>query len=774
MERFLTINDWSIIEDGFHPEYNKITESVCSIANGRMGHRAAFEEKYSGNTDPSHYIAGIYNSVKDQACVQLNNLPEYTTQMVKAPNWIGIDVEVDGEVLDLATCKILDFRRELNMREGYLERTFRAQLPGGKEVEVSSLRFTSIADDELGAIRYAIMPLNFSGEITLTPYIDANHAAAEYNLQEKVWRDIDREVEPGAGFILSETEKTAFQVSTGMRLQLEKDGTGVETKVELINRDRYIANRLTAPVDEGEQLVLFKYAAVVSSEYYPPEKLALACNLALDRATQIGFAEMLDAQAAVWGEKWQDSDTVIKGDAAAQQAIRLNIFQLHQTYTGEDERLSISRNGFTGATYSGATYWDTEVFGLPFYLATAEPQVARNLLLYRYNLLPRAIENAQELGFTGGAALYPMGSLNGEECHTDKEIISSAIHRNGAVAFAIYDYIRYTGDTDYLQQFGLEVLIGISRFWAQRVNWSGKKNKYVLLEVTGPDEYARNVNNNWYTATIASWTLAYTLQALEQVKLTASTRYQELKETLNFDEAKETAQWQNIINNLYYPADEEKGIFLQHDNYLAKEPASVKDQAPNQQPLDQTCTEDRISPSSFIQPAEVLQGLFLFEENYDSDTIRRNFNFYESRAVHESALSAGIHAIVAAKIGHQEKAYEYFMRSARQDLDNLNDDTEAGCHITGMAGTWMAVVKGFGGMRVRNNHLHLHPVLPSTWQSFTFKIRFREHRLDITVSPSSVKILNQADKPLVFHLYGQEETIPANNISNFPSSPVPV
>ncbi|KAA5544806.1 glycosyl hydrolase family 65 protein [Adhaeribacter rhizoryzae] len=736
MKRYLTLNEWSLIEEGFYPEYNKITESVCSLGNGRMGHRASFEEKYSGETQPGHYVAGISD--------QNTGTSEYSNQLRNAPNWIGINVEIDGEELDLATCQVLDFRRELNMREGYLERTFQAQLPSGKTVEVSALRFTSIADDELGAIRFAIMPLNFSGAISLTPYIDAHVNTTNINTEQK-WQEIDREVEPGAGFIITETPNIPFQVCTGMRLQLEKDNAGVETTVALISQNNYIGNRLTATVNENEQLVLYKYAAVVTSENYPTEKLAIACNLALERAKQIGFAEMLDVQSAVWAEKWQLSDLVIKGDLAAQQAIRFNIFSLNQAYTGEDERLNISPSGFTGETYGDATTWPTEVYCLPFYLATTEPHVARNLLVYQYQHLPKAIENAQKSGFNNGAALFSESTLNGGENLDNLELIAAGIHRNGAIALAIYDYICYTGDTEYLYQHGLEILVGIARFGAQQVNWSEKKNKYELNP------------NNWYTNALAAWTLEYTLAALQEVKQTAPTRYEALKEILNFDEEKETANWLEISNKMYFPVDEEKGIFLPQDGYLE-----------NEQILE---TKPETNEQQIIPHPDVLEGLYFLEERYDLAAIRRNYDFYAARTGQKAASLLGIHAVLAAKLGYLEQAYDYFMRSARYNLDDYRHETEKSCDLTSMAGAWLAVVKGFGGMRVLNNQLYLNPIKPEQWQSYTFKIRFQGHLLDITVAQSTIKILNQDDQPFTFYLYGKAENIPANNIGSFKRQP---
>ena len=224
----------------------------------------------------------------------------------------------------------------------------------------------------------------------------------------------------------------------------------------------------------------------MSSENHPKEALMERCRNTIVAAVDKGFDQMMQEQAAAWMAKWEESDIIIEGDVAAQQGIRFNIFHLYQTYTGEDERLNIGPKGFTGEKYGGSTYWDTEAYCLPFYLATADQKVGRNLLVYRYKHLERAIENAEKLGFKDGAALYPMVTMNGEECHNEWEITFEEIHRNGAIAFAIYDYIRYTQDRHYLVEYGLEVLIGIARFWNQRVHFSTRKGKYVMHGVTRP------------------------------------------------------------------------------------------------------------------------------------------------------------------------------------------------------------------------------------------------------------------------------------------------
>ncbi|NND95673.1 MAG: glycoside hydrolase family 65 protein, partial [Flavobacteriales bacterium] len=444
-------------------------------------------------------------------------------------------------------------------------------------------------------------------------------------------------------------------------------------------------------------------------------------------------------------------------DVSAQQGIRFNIFQMNQTYTGEDERLNIGPKGFTGEKYGGSTYWDTEAYCLPFYLATAEKQVARNLLLYRYKHLRKAIENAEKLGFTNGAALYPMVTMNGEECHNEWEITFEEIHRNGAIAYAIHDYINYHGDEEYLIDYGLEVLIAISRFWSQRVNWSADKNKYVMLGVTGPNEYENNVNNNWYTSKMALWTLKYTKQGIAKYK--EDPRLDVLKDKLKFKE-QELENWKDILEKMYLPYDEKREVYLQQDGFLDKELIPVSELPEGAYPIHQNWSWDRILRSCFIKQADTLQGVYLFEDEFDEESMRRHFDFYEPMTVHESSLSPCVHSILAAKLGRMDKAYEMYMRTARLDLDDYNNDTKDGCHITSMAGTWMAFAKGFAGMRVKNGRLQFSPFLPEHWSGYAFKIKFREKLLTINVSRDGVVIENLSDGDLSLELF--DKTVEVN------------
>ncbi|WP_284445130.1 glycosyl hydrolase family 65 protein, partial [Pedobacter sp. B4-66] len=398
---------------------------------------------------------------------------------------------------------------------------------------------------------------------------------------------------------------------------------------------------------------------------------------------------------------------------------------------------------------------------IPFYLSTAPEEVAKNLLVYRYKQLDKAIENGAKLGFIDGAALYPMVTMNGEECHNEWEITFEEIHRNGAIAFAIFNYIRYTGDESYLAQYGLEVLIGVARFWKQRVNWSADKNRFVMLGVTGPNEYENNINNNWYTNKLAAWCLRYTIEASAVVKQIAPKEYKKIVAKTRLEEEKEFSDWTAVADQMYYPYDAKADVFLQQDGFMDKEQILVKDLPAEDRPLNQKWSWDRILRSCYIKQADVLQGMYFFEDDYDLETLRKNFNFYESRTVHESSLSPCVHSILAAKLNDEEKAYEFYLRTARLDLDDYNNDTEDGLHITSMAGTWMSIVEGFAGMRVRNGQLIFNPFVPKAWNYFSFSIGFRGVQLKVKITADQVRIINGSNQILEITIFNQSYTFPS-------------
>ena len=752
-------NEWLIVENGFHPELNRESESIFSIGNGYMGQRANFEEKYSGDSLKGSYVAGVYYPDKTRVGWWKNGYPDYFAKVLNAPKWIGIDISVNGRPLDLATSRILSFKRVLNMKEGYLDRSFILDVSGNKSLEFNVRRFLSMAEPDAGVIRYSVRSIDFDGKLEYTVYLDSDVKNEDTNYGQKFWKEVTRDISAGTGVLIARTMKTDFHVATGMCYDFKVNGKHISVTPTLINRSKYVANSFKIKVSQGDELTLVKYVSVLSSLNNQKKNLMDNVKERLVRISSTGYEKLFFEHKAEWGRIWAASDVVIEGDVAAQQAIRFNIFHLNQTYTGKDERLNIGPKGFTGEKYGGGTYWDTEAFALPFFLKTADQNVPKNLLLYRYKHLDQSIKNAAKLGFKNGAALYPMVTLNGEECHNEWEITFEEIHRNGAIAYAIFNYLRHTGDTDYMADYGAEVLIGISRFWNQRATWSEKRKKYMILGVTGPNEYENNINNNWYTNTLAVWTLKFTISNIEEIRKTTPDKYDKIVARTKFDFVKETGQWKKIISDLFMPSDKNRKVFLQQDGFLDKEIMPATSIPSDERPINQHWSWDRILRSCFIKQADVLQGLYLFEEDHDVETIRCNFEFYEPMTVHESSLSACVHSILASWIGNIDKAYELYLRTARLDLDDYNHEVGDGLHITSMAGTWLAIVEGFGGMRIHNNKVLFKPLIPRKWKSYSFHARFRGILFEFTVTHSELVIRNLSDKSLNLMISGHEYVV---------------
>jgi maltose phosphorylase len=751
MKDYIVHHPWEIVEDRFHPEYQRITESLMSLGNGRMGQRGNFEENYSGDTFSGNYVAGIYYPDKTRVGWWKNGYPDYFAKVLNSANWIGLDIFAGNRQLDLHAMDIQAFDRRLNMQEGILKRSFTASFSDGVQVKAQVERFCSMADDECGAIRYELSFPDYAGSVSVFSQLDFDVVNEDSNYDEKFWEEVERREDNGLLQIMARTRKLDFHVCAGIFTRFYKNGEEITPDFPPVNeRTNFMECMLSVDVAPGDTLVIEKYAAVLASINYDKASLMQQGRQRLEDIAAKGYDTMKQEQVLAWKHRWDLSDIQIDGDVAAQQGIRFNIFQLQQTYTGKDKRLNIGPKGFTGEKYGGSTYWDTEAYCLPFYLSTAEQEVAKNLLIYRHNHLEKAIENAEKLGFSHGAALYPMVTMNGEECHNEWEITFEEIHRNGAIAYAIYDYIRYTGDDAYLHSHGMDVLTGIARFWAQRVNFSEEKQQYVMLGVTGPNEYENNVNNNWYTNYIARWCLRYAAESAASVARENPGAYQALHLS-----NEETLHWLEVAEKLYLPYCDKRKVFLQQDGFLDKELMPVARLDKKHLPLNQNWSWDRILRSCFIKQADVLQGLYFFEEDFTTDEIRRNFDFYEPMTVHESSLSPCVHVILASMLGYREKAYEMYLRTARLDLDDYNNDTEDGCHITSMAGTWMAVVKGFGGMRVVDHALSFKTFLPEQWKGFRFKVIFRGAMLQLEVSAEKTRVDLLNDVPADLILEGK-------------------
>lgn len=762
MKKFLKTDEWNVIEESFHADNLRAFESIFSLGNGRLGQRGNFEETYSSDTLQGSYLAGISFLDKTRVGWWKNGYPNYFTRIPNAPNWSGIIVRLIDEELDLALWDIDSFERRLDMKEGISYRDFQVTSPKGHKLKVHVEHITSMANQNLCIIKYSVTSVNYEGKISLVPYINGDVKHETSNFNEKMWNILRAETTSEYAYLWTQTRHEDSQVCSCMTYQLFKNSKEITGNPIKIEKEKMTGFSIGADVKPGERVTLIKYTAVLSSLYYDRQLLVDEAVSESKKAKAIGWDALVNEHKKVWEDIWNETDVIIDGDPEAQQGIRFNIFQLNQTYRGDDPRLNIGSKGFTGEKYGGNTYWNTELCCVPFFLLSNPKDVARNLLLYRYNHLPKAIENAKKLGFSGGAALYPMVTINGDECHNEWEITFEEIHRNSIIAYAIMLYTTMTGNKEYVAHYGLEVLIAISRFWSQRVSFSQPKQKYVILGVTGPNEYENNVDNNWYTNYSCIQCLNVTLEYLEMIALEYPDEYARIRRKTSFDK-EETYRWKEIIDNMYMPEDKELGIFVQHDGYLDKELKTVQDIPTNERPINQHWSWDRILRSCYIKQSDVLLGLYLYYTNFDKEFIRRNFDFYEPRTVHESSLSPYLHSILASRVGYVDKAYNLFLHATRLDLDDYNNELEQGLHITSMAGGWLAIVRGFAGMQVLEGLMSFSPTIPQKWNSYTFKINFRERTLQLCINKRNIEVRLIKGQSLKIKVYEKEYILEENN-----------
>ena len=744
-------DEWNLIQKQLDTKNDDflIAESLTSLGNGYFGSRGNFEETYSGKMHQGTYNAGVWFPDKTKVGWWKNGYPQYFGKAINSLNFLTIRVFVNEQELDLHVFKPITFERTLDMFNGLLKRQFSVNI-NGIELKCTTERFYSISDPETAFIKYTVVP-DQACQIKFISVLDGNVWNQDSNHGEQFWMPVDAQiVGTNKQYNAIKTKANPF----GVDQYVVAAGAVVECSEPAATSDvspfktELVYQKDVAPT---EAFSIVKKVAILSTRHHLEKaiKKATLAKLKLLKTTTFALEEAKHAK--LWNKRWKMCDIKIEGDPASQQGIRFSLFQLFSTFYGEDPNFNIGPKGFTGEKYGGATYWDTEAYCLPTYLGVAPEYVAKSLLKYRYNQLPQAIANAKLLGLDG--ALFPMVTFNGVECHNEWEITFEEIHRNGAIAYAIYNYTNYTGDQTYLKTYGIEILLELAKFWASRVHLQKTKDLYMIHGVTGPNEFDNNVNNNWHTNLVAKWTLEYTLEMIAKLQISAA----KLKKH-GLTEADFT-KWKAINAKMYLPTDQELGIFVQHDGFLDKEFIAAKDLKPTDRPIVHNWSWDKILRSSCIKQADVLQGIYWFENDFSLEQIKKNYEFYEPYTVHESSLSSCIHAILAAKLNKMDDAFSFYQRSARLDLDNYNDDTKDGLHITSMAGSWMSIVHGFAGMRVVDGQLVFSPKLPQEWQGYAFNLYFRKHIINVKVNQAGAQFSLIKGQELTILVDGQAQTL---------------
>ncbi|MBD3343888.1 MAG: family 65 glycosyl hydrolase [Chitinivibrionales bacterium] len=768
-QKYFKVDPWAVVEKGFDPKRSRISESMFCLANEFMGTRGYFEEGYSGDHLIGNYFNCTYEGmdiVHDQLFKGMITKSEF---LPNAVDWLHTRIFIGNEQLDLAKSNFSGFKRKVDMKNGLLTREFIWTTKRGKKIKIVFQRFLSLVNRNMGCQRIELKPLNFSGTVKMIMGLDFSivHEIAEGWTQVEqegagsaqqgkcLWEVIKKGSAGGIYSIMGQTLESKLPLFSSFRINSE-----AKIKPERIEDDHRLGAVISLRVKEGQTAAVDKIAISYWEKGLTPAKVWSEGLKRAKAASKETFDNALKEQTDYWKKIWDVLDIEIEGDPELQQGLRFSLFQFHQNYIGGNERLNIPCKGLTAEVYYGWIFWDTETYCIPAYVFY-NPEAARKLLQFRYNTLSQAIQRATELGHKG--ARYPFCTINGQETcgtwqHGDLEI-----HVGLAVFYAIQLYARITGDKEFLYKEGIEMLLQISRYYADRGEYSPETGEFGLYGVMGPDEYHMMVNHNCYTNVMAKKLFEYTLDVAVEMKQKAKKKYKEIADKIGVDK-KELNSWKKMADKMKVPYDKKKDLYEQHDGYFDLPEVDVKSIPDEQIPIYHSWPYYKIFRYNMIKQPDFLMLPLFYSNDYSLKTKKKNFEYYESRCIHESSLSPSIHSILASELGKDTMAYNFFVYMARLDLDNYNRNSEQGLHITAMSGAWLNMVNGFGGMRTDGDVLSFNPSLPKQWKSYRFKVLYQGAKVEVSVDKKKCRFtVVEGDKAPVL-IYGKKHTVTSEGV----------
>lgn len=729
-------DDWDICETRFSSEINDKSETIFSIGNGYFGTRGTFEEEtevYHNGT----YINGFYETAPIVYGETAYGYAEKSQTMLNITNGKRIRLFIDGEPFNLSTGKIISYERKLQMKKGYLSRAVTWISPSGKEVEIRVKRIVSFKQRHLMAISYSVVLKDKSAQIRIISEIDGEVENKRAGDDPRIGSVIENRslqldecwVDKTKGLLRHHTEFSGLSIVCAMDNILISDSTyTVESSTDSIRGS--VCFELEA--SSNNKIELVKYVSYHTSDIENDKYLAQKGINSLSEAVQLGFKQIQKEQEEYLDRFWYISDIEIDGDPALQQSIRFNLFHLLQS-TGTDGFTSIAAKGLTGEGYEGHYFWDTEIYVLPFFIYSS-PEIARKLLEYRFSILDKARERATVMSQKG--ALYPWRTINGDEASAFFLAGTAQYHINADIAYGLKKYIDITGDYSILKWSGAEMLFETARLWADFGHFN-KNGKFCIDGVTGPDEYTALVNNNLYTNIMAREHLLFAHRISYELKESDSVGYSFLSGKIHLPMG-EVNNWKNIAESICIPFDKELGIHPQDDTFLTKERWDFEGIPKSKYPLllhfhPLVIYRYQVIKQTDLVLAEFLQGQFFSLEQKKSD-----FDYYDPLTTGDSSLSACIQGVMASEVGYHDKAYNYFQKTSRIDLDDINGNVRDGVHTASMAGTWISLVYGFGGMRDYDGKISFSPGIPDPWSRLKFKLTVRDTLLEVDISKDRV------------------------------------
>jgi alpha,alpha-trehalose phosphorylase len=703
------------------------------------------------------YVNGFYESWPIVYGEQAFGFAKTGQTIVNVPDSRVIKLYVDDEPFSLPTANLIEFERTLDMKNGTLDREIVWETPAGKRVRIRSRRLVSFEHRHLAAISYQVTVLNASAPVVISSELvteHVNHDAGGDPRRHRGFRG--RVLVPRKSYsrdhrmvLAHVTKNSKMSVACGVDHFFE---TACPYFSETSCQGESGKVVFSVKAKRGIPINLTKFMTYHTSRSAPPEELCERAERTLNRTQVIGFQQLLASQRRFVDDFWRRSDVEVEGDPAIQQAIRFNLFQVLQA-AGRAEGSGIPAKGLTGDGYEGHYFWDIEIYVMPF-LTYTMPRIARNLLSFRAGFLDKARMRAREVNQKG--ALFPWRTINGEEASAYYAAGTAQYHINADIIHALKKYVDATGDEEFLQGTGAELLVETARLWRDLGFFSKRrKGQFCINGVTGPDEYNTVVNNNTYTNMMALENLRYAADTLESLKKTNPKRFGELVHEIHLQES-EIGEWREAAEKMRIPFDDELGIHPQDDNFLEKEPWDLENTPPEKFPLLLYHHPLVIYRKRVVKQADVVLAMFLCGPEFSVEQKRRNYEYYDHMTTGDSSLSASIQCIIAAEVGHREKAEEYGRYALLMDLADVSGNVKDGCHIASMGGTWMAIVYGLAGMRDHDGLLSFRPHIPGLLDRVKFPLTVRGQMLDVDITKESVTYSLRKGEELVIRHEDEE------------------
>lgn len=716
---------WTLVENNFDPASQNHKETIFTIGNGYLSSRGVFEEGYPGESRAT-FVHGVFDAT-----------PIVFTELANVPDWLALQIVLNGQKFSLTYGKVLEYRRKLDLQNGVLTRHVRWQAPSGQTATIQLERFASLAHPHLFYLRCQVTP-EFEGRVEIRAALNAhvdNQGLRHWNVTHQ------ERTAPEVAWLQTVTRQSGIRLVEVMRL------LNGNLPLEYWDAEGQPTLCFSAEAQHGQPLSMTKIVSLVTSrDAQDPFQLALE---QIQSASE--WQTALEEQKQAWAQEWERCQVSIEGDAEAELAVRFSLFQLLIAAPRADNRVSIGAKTLSGFGYRGHAFWDTEIFMLPLFIYTA-PHIARNLLDYRVLTLPAAREKARQAGYEGAWFAWESADTGDEVTPTwmpdfhDKKKLARvwtgdlAIHISADVAYAVWQYWHATADDAWFLERGAELILDTAKFFASRAEWLSERDCYGYSHVIGPDEYHDHVNNNAYTNRMAQWTIQTAFSTLDWLRQNYPQKAQELTNALDLTPER-LAYWRKVSENMYLSV-QPNGLIEQFDGFFNLRDVKLDDYEPRTKSMHEIFGIEAANHYQAIKQPDVLMMQYLLRDVYTEQQIRVNYEYYTPRTDHTygSSLGPSIQAILACQMGDVDEAYKHFIRAARADLRDVRRNAGDGIHAASAGGIWQAIAFGFGGLRIHpDGRWEIHPRLPKHWKqlSFRFTLRGQQHIVTVGSAASS-------------------------------------